>query len=141
MQAVLAEVFEPLDPAVNVVPRLLQRAGTQRNNSFATIVRVLFVGYPAVFLEIGYDPADGRDGNAGHPVKGGHGTGASFEVATDDLIHYAQLIECTVAPMLLGQRPQQTLRKFDNGRNRYIGWFVRHTLVAFVASFDVSLRH
>ncbi len=91
--------------------------------------------------EIGYGPADGIDGNAGHPVKGDHGTGPSVEVATDDLIHYAQLIECTAAPMPLGQRPQQIPREFDNGLIRYIVWFVRHTFVVCVASFDASRRH
>jgi hypothetical protein len=40
-QTVLAEVVDPLDHLVNFAARLLQAATTKRDNSFATIVRVL----------------------------------------------------------------------------------------------------
>ena len=79
---------------------------------------------------MGYGPADGRDGNAGHLVKVGHAAGPSIEVASDDLIHHAQLIERAVASVLLGQRLQQIPRKFDNGLSRYLLWFIRHKLLS-----------
>ena len=63
-------------------------------------------------------------------MKGGHATVPSFEVATDDLIHNAHLIERRFASILLGQLPKQISREFDTGLSRYIVWFIKHTLLS-----------
>ena len=79
---------------------------------------------------MGYGPADCRYGNVSHLVKGSHGTGPSFEVATDDLIHDAHLIERAVTSILLGQRVEQIPREFDNSLSRYIVWLIKQTLLS-----------
>ena len=134
-QTVLAEVVDPPDQPVNVTGRLLQGAATQGNYSFATIGRVLSVGQPAVAMEIGYGPADRRYGNTGHLVKGGHAAGPSFEAAQKDLINDAQLIECRGASVLPGHHSEQIPREFDNGRGRYVVWFVRPVLLLILRIF------
>ena len=126
----LTELVDPLDRLLNVIARPPQRAGTQRNYSSATIVGVLSLGKPVVGLEIGYGSADGRDGNTSHIVKGGHGTGPPIEVATDDLIHDAHLIERAVASVLLSRRLEHIPHELDNNLRRYLVWLIRHTLVA-----------
>ncbi len=80
---------------------------------------------------MGYGPADGRYGNASHLVKGGHGTVPSVEVATDDLIHDAQLIERAVASVLLGHRLEHIPREFDNNLSRYFVWLIKQTFLSF----------
>ena len=77
-----------------------------------------------------YGPANGRDGNAGHLVKGGDGTVASPDVTTDDLIHHAQLVERTVASVLLGQLLEQISREFDNGLSGYIVWLIQQLMLS-----------
>ena len=57
-QTILAKVSYPTYCLVNIIIRHFQGAGTQRNDSFASIGRVSFVGYPAVALKICYDPTD-----------------------------------------------------------------------------------
>ena len=126
----LTELVDPLDRLLNFIASPPQRAGTQSNYSSATIVGVLSLGKPIVGLEMDYAPVDGRDGNARHLVKGGHGTGPSFEVATDDLIHDAQHIERAVASVLPVQRLEQIPREFDNNLSRHLMWFMQHALLS-----------
>ncbi len=99
----LAEVFDPLDRYVNVVVRQLHGAGTNKYSPFSTIRRVGSLGQPALALEMGYGPADGRNGNTSDPVKGGHAAGPSREVATEHLSNDAQLIERNFASKPVGQ--------------------------------------
>ncbi len=80
---------------------------------------------------MGYGPADGRYGNASHLVKGGHVAGPSFEVAADDLIHDAHLIERAVASVLLGHRLEHIPREFDNNLSRYFVWLIKQTFLSF----------
>lgn len=126
----LTEFVDPPDRLLYVIARPSQRAATQSNYSSTTIVGVLSLGNPIVGLELGHSPADGRDGNARHPVKGGHGTGPSFQVAADDLIHDTQLVKRAVASVLLCRCLKHFPHEFDNSLRRYLVWLIRHTLVA-----------
>ena len=78
---------------------------------------------------MGYGPADRRYGYAGRLVEGGNAAGPPFEAAIDDLIHDAQLIERTVASILLGHQSEQIPTGCDNGLSRYLVWSIRHTLL------------
>jgi hypothetical protein len=79
---------------------------------------------------MGYRPADGRDGNAGSLVNAGHATVPSFEAAMDELIHDAQLIERSVAAVLICQLPVQNPREFGNDLSCNIMGFIRHKLIS-----------
>ncbi len=79
---------------------------------------------------MGYDPADGRNWNSSHFVKGSHAAATTFEMAKDDLIHDAQLIERSVAAELFCQQKVQATRESDHGLRRYIVRFISHILLS-----------
>ena len=97
---------------------------------------VASLGQPAAASEISFGPTNNRYGNVGYVVKGGHATDPSFEVTTNDLIHDTQIIECTVASVLSGQRVVQISREFDHSLSCYIVWLITHSLIeeSYVAS-------
>ena len=128
-QTVLPVVGDPLVPPVDVDPLPRQGAGAQSYYPFATIVWVWSNGYPTVVLKIGDGPADGRDGNAGHLVKGGNGTGPSFEAATIDLTHDPYFIERAGASELPGQFREQIPAEFQNGLSRFFLLCINHILL------------
>jgi hypothetical protein len=78
---------------------------------------------------MGYDPADGSYGNPSHFVKGSHATVPAFEMAKDNLIHDAQLIERSIAAILHCQHTEKIPRKFDHGLSRYVVWFISHVIL------------
>jgi len=53
-------------------------------------------------------------------MKGSHAAVTAFEMAKDDLIHDAQLIERSGTAVLLCQQDVKITREFDHGLRRYI---------------------
>ena len=80
-QTTVSKVVNPLNRLINVFGCPIQGAGTKRNYSFATIGPVWSIRYPAIPLEICYDPTDRGFWNSGRFVKGGHAAGPSFAMA------------------------------------------------------------
>ena len=79
---------------------------------------------------MGYGPAHGRDRNPGRFMKGSYTAASALDMAKDDLIHDAQLIERSVAAELLCQKTVKITGKFDHGLRRYVVFPINHTLLS-----------